>query len=68
MFLVPTMPDLPDLAQASPADGPVSGAFHALEGREARVGMSNVIPLAVEIIMGAFNPRLFGERGQPATA
>jgi hypothetical protein len=68
VFLVPMMPDLLALAQASPADGPVSEAFHALEGREALVGMSNVIPLVTEIIMGAFKPRLFGERRQPVIA
>ncbi|MCI2398461.1 enoyl-CoA hydratase [Aliiroseovarius subalbicans] len=62
VFLVPMMPELLALAQATPADGPVSDAFHALEGKEALVGMSNALPLALEIILGAFKPRLFGER------
>ncbi len=68
VFLVPMMPELLALAQASPADGPVSDAFHALEGREAMVGMSNVIPLVTEIVMGAFKPRLFGEHRLPPQA
>jgi len=65
VFLVPMMPDLLALAQSSPPDGPVSAAFHALEGKEALVGMSNAIPLALEILLGVFKPRLFGERRSP---
>jgi hypothetical protein len=37
-------------------------AFHALEGREALVGASNALPLALELILGHFKPKLFGER------
>ena len=29
---------------------------------EALIGMLNVIPLVLEIVMGAFRPKLFGER------
>lgn len=66
VFLVPMMPDLLALAQASVPDGALSEAFINLEGREAKVGMSNVIPLVVEMIMGSFRPKMFGERGRGA--
>lgn len=58
VFLVPMMPELLALAEASTPMGELSEAFHALEGREALVGMSNVIPLITEMVMGAFKPRL----------
>lgn len=58
VFLVPMMPELLALAEASIPTGELSEAFHALEGREALVGMSNVIPLVTEMVMGAFKPRL----------
>ncbi|MCK0143836.1 enoyl-CoA hydratase [Aliiroseovarius sp. F20344] len=64
VFLVPMMPDLLALAEAGDAAAPVSDAFHALEAREALVGMSNVLPLVTELIMGAFKPRL----GQKASS
>ena len=64
--LHPMMPELLALAQASPADGPVSHAFHDLEATEAMVGASNALPLALEILLGAFKPRLFAERRKPA--
>jgi len=62
VFLVPMMPELRALAEASVADGHLSQAFHDLEGREALVGMSNALPLALELVLGSFNPKLFGER------
>ena len=62
VFLVPMMPELRALAAASPPTGPVSQAFHDLEATEKLVGMSNVIPLLTEMVMGSFKPRLFGER------
>ena len=68
VFLVPMMPELLALAQASPADAPVSDAFHALEKTEMLVGQSNVVPLAIEIVMGTFKPRLFAERRRPPVA
>lgn len=58
VFLVPMMPELLALAEASIPVGELSDEFHALEGREALVGMSNVIPLVTEMVMGAFKPRL----------
>lgn len=58
VFLVPMMPELLALAEASIPTGELSEAFFALEGREALVGMSNVIPLVTEMVMGAFKPRL----------
>ncbi len=61
VFLVPMMPELRALALAAIPTGDLS-AFHALEGKEALIGMSNAIPLALELILGSFKPRLFGER------
>ncbi len=58
VFLVPMMPELLALAEASVPAGTLSQAFLDLEGREALVGMSNVIPLITEMVMGAFRPRL----------
>ena len=64
VFLVPMMPELLALAKASIPDGVVSQAFKDKEHTEALVGMSNVIPLLTEIIMGAFHPALGKERSQ----
>ena len=61
VFLVPMMPELRAMADAARPDGDLT-AFHALEAREALVGMSNAIPLALELVLGSFKPRLFGER------
>ena len=61
VFLVPMMPELRAMAEAARPDGDLS-AFHALEAREALVGMSNALPLALELILGSFRPKLFGER------
>jgi len=58
VFLVPMMPQLLALAEASVPQGELSEAFLALEGREALVGMSNVIPLIIEMVMGSFKPKL----------
>lgn len=67
VFLVPMMPDLLALAKASIPDGKLSHAFLELEHTEMLVGMSNVIPLVTEMVMGAFRPRLSrSERTQPA--
>ncbi len=62
VFLVPMMPELRGLAEAAKTDPAAWDAFHALEGREALIGASNALPLALELILGAFKPRLFGER------
>lgn len=56
VFLVPMMPELLALAKASVLAGELGKAFHALEGKEQLVGMSNVIPLVTEMVMGAFRP------------
>ena len=61
VFLVPMMPELRALADAAKTTGDLS-AFHALEGKEALIGMSNAIPLLLELILGSFKPKLFGER------
>jgi hypothetical protein len=61
VFLVPMMPELRALAENARPDGDLT-AFHALEAREALVGMSNALPLALELVLGRFKPRLFGER------
>lgn len=62
VFLVPMMPELLQLAKDSLPAGVVSAEFIELEETEAMVGMSNVIPLVLEILLGAFRPKLFGER------
>ncbi|MEX0320438.1 MAG: enoyl-CoA hydratase [Ruegeria sp.] len=56
VFLVPMMPQLLDLAQASIPDGKLSDAFHAFENKEKMVGISNIVPLITEMVMGAFKP------------
>lgn len=58
VFLVPMMPELLTLAKASIPAGELSEAFLRLEHREQLVGMSNVIPLITEMLMGTFRPRL----------
>ncbi len=62
VFLVPMMPELRAMAEAVPPADPLPQAFHDLEATEARVGMSNVIPLLTELVLGSLKPRLFGER------
>ncbi len=52
------MPNLLGLARASIPDGTLSQAFLALEGKEMLIGMSNVVPLITEMVMGAFKPRI----------
>ena len=64
VFLVPMMPELLALAKASIPAGQLSSEFVQLEATEQLVGMSNVIPLITEMIMGAFRPRMFGERNR----
>ncbi len=60
VFLVPMMPELLALANTSIPEGTLSETFHALEGKEQLVGMSNVIPLVTEMVMGAFRPKISG--------
>lgn|GEM_PF-1010166 len=56
LFLVPMMPELLALAEASVASGTLNDAFIALEHREMFIGQLNVVPLSTELIMGAFRP------------
>lgn len=58
IFLVPMMPELLALAEASVPSGELNAAFHALEHREQLVGMSNIIPLLIELVMGGFKPAI----------
>lgn len=62
IFLVPMMPELVALAKASLPEGQVSQAFLDKEHTEKLVGMSNVIPLIIELVLGSFKPKLFKER------
>ncbi|MEW8000459.1 MAG: hypothetical protein AB2540_15675 [Candidatus Thiodiazotropha endolucinida] len=62
IFLVPMMPELVELARESLPNGKVSQAFLDKTATEQLVGMSNVIPLLLEMVLGSFKPRLFGER------
>ncbi len=62
IFLVPMMPELFEMAKASIPNGVVSQAFIDKEHIEALVGMSNVIPLVTEFVMGVFRPKLGKER------
>lgn len=68
VFLVPMMPEMLQLAEDSLAAGVVSDSFIARGKTEALIGMSNVIPLALELILGAFRPKLFGERREKVNA
>jgi len=62
VFLVPMMPELRELARESLPAGHVNQAFLDLSNTEKLVGMSNVIPLLLELILGSFRPKLFAER------
>ncbi len=62
IFLVPMMPELVQMAHDSLPDGEVSQAFLDKRHTEQLVGISNIIPLALELVLGAFRPRLFSER------
>lgn len=62
VFLVPMMPELVALAKSSLPEGKVSPEFLDRTHTEQLVGMSNVIPLAIELILGSFKPKLWSER------
>ncbi len=62
VFLVPMMPELVAMAKASLPDGKVSQEFLDRTHTEQLVGMSNVIPLVIELVLGSFKPRLWKER------
>ena len=64
VFLVPMMPELVELAKASLSTGEVSQEFLDKANIEQLVGMSNVIPLITELVLGSFRPKLGKERKQ----
>lgn len=67
VFLVPMMPELVQLAYDSLPSGEVSQEFLDLTQIEQMVGMSNIIPLALELLLGSFRPKLFSERKRLST-
>lgn len=58
VFLVPMMPELLQLANDSLPNEHVSQAFEDKVKIEMYIGMSNVIPLVTEIVLGSFKPKL----------
>lgn len=62
VFLVPMMPELLSLAKASLPSGKLSEEFLEKAHIEQIVGMSNVIPLLTEMVVGSFKPKLGKER------
>ena len=60
-FLVPMMPELVDLAQASVEAGKFTPEFLDRSHTEGLIGMSNAIPLVLEIILTSFKPKIFGK-------
>ncbi len=65
VFLVPMMPELRELARSSmDAGGTLSQEFFDKFAKEEIVGISNSLPLLIEILMGSFKPKLFKERRQ----
>ena len=62
-FLVPMMPELVELAKQSVEAGAFTEEFLQRSHTEGLIGMSNAIPLILEILLGAFRPKLFkGEK------
>jgi len=64
VFLVPMMPELRELAYNSLSNGKLSEDFFTTFAKEEIIGISNSIPLLIEILMGSFRPKLFKERKQ----
>jgi hypothetical protein len=62
VFLVPMMPELLAIIKNDLATGIVSQAFLDLAYKEQLVGMSNVIPLILELVLGSFKPKIGRER------
>lgn len=63
VFLVPMMPELRELAKNSMDAGTgLSQAFMDKFAQEEIIGISNSLPLLIEILMGSFRPKLFKER------
>lgn len=61
VFLVPMMPELRQLAIISIETEVLSEAFFEKFSKEEIVGISNSIPLLVEVLMGSFKPKIFGK-------
>ncbi len=61
VFLVPMMPELVDLAQASVEAGEFTPEFLDRSHTEGLIGMSNAIPLVLEILLTSFKPKIFGK-------
>lgn len=61
VFLVPMMPQLVELSKQSLATNQLSQEFLTLANKEKLVGMSNALPLLLEIILGSFKPKIFGK-------
>ena len=61
VFLVPMMPELVALANQSVQAGELTQAFLDKSHIEGLVGMSNSIPLVLEILLGSFKPKIFGK-------
>ena len=66
VFLVPMMPELVALAEQSLSSGTLSQEFLDKAHIELLVGISNVIPLILELVLGSFKPALFKERRNPS--
>ena len=62
IFLVPMMPELRELALLGMEDKKLSSEFFEKFATEEIVGISNSLPLLIEILMGSFRPKLFKER------
>ena len=62
VFLVPMMPELVTLAEASVPSGQLSKEFLNKEQTEQLVGQTNVLPLLLEMILGSFKPKIGKER------
>lgn len=62
VFLVPMMPEMVELAKASINDGTLDPKYFDKAKVEQLIGISNAIPLLLELVLGSFKPKLFGER------
>jgi len=62
VFMMPLMPEMQQLARDAMESGQLSQAFLDTVATEAIVGQSNVLPLLIELWVGAFRPKLGKER------
>ncbi|AIW16903.1 enoyl-CoA hydratase [Vibrio tubiashii ATCC 19109] len=65
VFLVPMMPEMVELAKASLNKDTLDPEYFEKAKIEQLIGMSNAIPLFLELVLGSFKPKLFGERPKP---